>query len=153
MSFESKDTAAREGKGGGLQINPYLFFNGNCEAAFTYYAEILGGTIVAMLPHEGTPAAEQVPAEWLGKVLHAKLKIGDQFLMASDAPPGRFAPPQGFSVNINIESPQEAERIFEALAKDGKVTMPIGQTFWALRFGMLVDQFGTPWMINCQEAS
>jgi PhnB protein len=103
-----------------------------------------------MLTHEGTPAAEHVPAEWHKKILHAKMNIGDAVLMASDAPPGRFNQPQGFSVSLQIEDPAEAERKFQALAEGGVVTMPIGQTFWAKRFGMCVDQFGIPWMVNCQ---
>jgi PhnB protein len=133
-----------------MPINPYLFYNGNCEAAFNYYAKVLGGEIEAMLTHEGTPAAEHVPAEWHKKILHAKMNIDDAVLMASDAPPGRFNQPQGFSVSLQIEDPAEAERKFQALAEGGVVTMPIGQTFWAKRFGMCVDQFGIPWMVNCQ---
>jgi PhnB protein len=133
-----------------MQLNPYLFYNGNCEAAFNYYAKVLGGEIEAMLTHEGTPAAEHVPAEWRKKILHAKINIGREVLMASDAPPGRFNQPQGFSVSLQIEDPTEAERKFQALAEGGVVTMPIGQTFWAKRFGMCVDQFGIPWMVNCQ---
>ena len=133
-----------------MQLNPYLFYNGNCEAAFNYYAKVLGGEIEAMLTHEGTPAAEHVPAEWQKKILHAKMNIGREVLMASDAPPGRFNKPQGFSVSLNIEDPAEAERKFQALAEGGVVTMPIAPTFWAKRFGMCVDQFGIPWMVNCQ---
>jgi PhnB protein len=133
-----------------MPINPYLFYTGNCEAAFTYYAEVLGGEIEAMLPHEGSPASEHVPAEWQKKILHAKLNIGRDTLMGSDAPPGHFKQPQGFSVSLQIEDPEEAERKFHGLAEGGVVTMPIGQTFWAKRFGMCVDRFGIPWMVNCQ---
>jgi PhnB protein len=133
-----------------MQVNPYLFYNGNCEAAFKYYAKALGGEIEAMLTHEGTPASEQVPAEWQKKILHAKMNVGATVLMASDAPPGRHNKPQGFSVSLQIEDPTEAERKFRALAEGGVVTMPIAQTFWAKRFGMCVDQFGIPWMVNCQ---
>jgi len=73
--------------------------------------------------------------------------------MGSDAPPGRYEEPKGFSVSVQIKDPAEAERIFQALAENGKVQMPIQQTFWAARFGMLMDQFGIPWMINCEQAS
>src|ERR1700675_524339 len=100
-----------------MQLNPYLFFNGQCEAAFKFYAKILGGKIEAMMPHEGTPAAEHVPAEWRGKIMHARINIGAAVLMASDAPPGRFNQPQGFSVSLQIEDPAEAERKFQALAE------------------------------------
>jgi PhnB protein len=135
-----------------MQVNPYLLFTGQCEAAFNFYAQVLGGKIEAMMPHEGTPAAEHTPPEWLNKILHARMSIGDSVLMASDAPPGRQQQPQGFSVSLHVKTPAEAERIFKALSDKGTVTMPMGETFWAVRFGMLVDQFGIPWMINCEQA-
>jgi PhnB protein len=134
-----------------MQVNPYLLFNGHCEAAFKFYAMCLGGKIEAMIPHEGTPAATAVPPDWLKKIIHARMTVGDTVLMASDCPPGRFAKPQGFSVSLQIKDPAEAERVFHALTQNGTVTMPIQETFWAIRFGMLVDQFGIPWMINCQR--
>jgi PhnB protein len=77
--------------------------------------------------------------------------VGDNVLMGSDAPPDRFEKPQGISVSIQTDDPTEAERIFAALADNGLVTMPLQQTFWAIRFGMLVDRFGIPWMINCEQ--
>lgn len=137
-----------------MQLNSYLNFNGQCEAAFKFYAKCLNGKIEAMIPHEGTPAADHVPAEWRSKIMHARLAIGDQVLMGSDAPPSYFQKPQGFSVNIQVKEPAEADRVFKALGENGKATiMPIQQTFWAARFGMLVDQFGTPWMVNCEKAA
>ena len=134
-----------------MQMNPYLLFDGQCEAAFKFYAKLLGGKIEAMMTHEGTPAACQVPAEWGSKILHARLNLGGQILMGSDAPPDRQQKPQGFSINISVDSPAEAERLFQALEENGAVTMPIGETFWATRFGMLTDRFGIPWMINCER--
>ena len=136
-----------------MQLNPYLTFNGQCEAAFKFYEKCLGGKIEAMLTHEGTPAEQHVPPEWRKKILHARLTVGDQVLMASDAPPDRYEKPKGFSVSLNVNAPAEAERIFHALAENGKVQMPLEQTFWAIRFGMLVDRFGIPWMINCEQAA
>jgi PhnB protein len=132
-----------------MQVNPYLLFPGQCEAAFRFYAKCLGGEIKAMLSHEGTPAADQVPAEWRKKILHACLDLGDGVLMGSDCPPSRQEKPQGFSVSLQVQQPAEAERVFHALAENGTVRMPIAETFWAVRFGMLVDQFGIPWMVNC----
>ncbi|HEX8167408.1 MAG TPA: VOC family protein [Beijerinckiaceae bacterium] len=135
-----------------MQINPYLMFNGGCEEAFRLYERVLGGRIEIMLPHEG-PAAEHVPPEWRSKIMHARLVVGDMVLMASDAPPGRQGEGmEGFFVNVGVEDPAEAERIFHALAEGGTVRMPIQETFWAVRFGMLVDRFGTPWMVNCEKA-
>lgn len=133
-----------------MQVNPYLFFSGQCEEAFKFYAQCLGGKIETMLPHAGSPAEAHVPKEWGPKILHARLAIGDEVLMGSDAPPGHFSTPQGFSVSLSIKDKSEAERIFYALAENGKETMPFQQTFWATGFGMLVDRFGIPWMINCE---
>lgn len=135
-----------------MELNAYLLFDGNCEAAFRCYERVLGGRIEALLTYEGSPAAGQVPPDWQKKILHARLAVGDEALMGSDTPPGRYEPMKGFSVTISIREPREAERIFNALAEDGTVRMPIGETFWARRFGMLIDQFGTPWMINCERA-
>ena len=136
-----------------MKMNPYLTFGGNCEEAFKFYQKCLGGKIEAMMPHEGTPAEEHVPPEWRKKIMHACLKVGDMVLMASDAPPGRFEPMKGFSVTLVMTDPAEAERLFHALSENGTVQMPIQETFWAARFGMLVDRFGTPWMINCDKPS
>ena len=135
-----------------MQLNSYLFFNGQCEAAFKFYEKCLGGKIDAMLTHAGTPAEAQVPANWRDKIMHARLIVGDEVLMGSDAPPEHFQQPQGFSVALGVDDPAEAERIFNALADKGTVRMPIQQTFWAVRFGMLVDRFGVPWMINCEKS-
>jgi PhnB protein len=132
-----------------MQLSPYLTFDGRCEAAFKFYEKTLGAKIEAMIPHAGTPAEEHVPPEWRNKVIHASLSVGDGFLLASDAPPDRYEKPKGFSVSLQIKDQAEAERIFHTLAEGGTVQMPIQQTFWASRFGMLVDQFGIPWMINC----
>ncbi|HTM43215.1 MAG TPA: VOC family protein [Terriglobales bacterium] len=133
-----------------MQLNSYLHFNGRCEEAFKFYEKLFGGKIEAIFPHEGTPAAEHVPPEWRKKIMHARLCVGDQVLMGSDVPPGHYNSPQGFRVNISVKNPADAERIFKALADKGKVTMPLEKTFWAQRFGMVNDQYGTPWMINCE---
>ncbi len=118
------------------------FFTGECQKAFEFYAELLGGKIVAMTTHEQTPAAAHVPAEWRSEIIHARL--GNQVLMGSDAPPEHQQKPQGFSINISVDNPAEAERLFDALKEKGKVTMPLGETFWVVRFGMLIDRFGIP---------
>jgi PhnB protein len=125
-----------------MQLNPYLSFNGQCEAAFQFYERCLGGKIVAMFPHAGTPAEEHTPPEWRNKIMHARLAVGDETLMGSDVPPDQYKLPTGFSVSLQIKDPAEADRIFNALAENGKVQMPIQKTFWATRFGMVADQFG-----------
>ncbi len=100
-----------------MQLNPYLTFKGDCEAAFKFYEKVLGGKIEAMLPHEGTPAEEHVPPEWRKKIMHARLVVGDKVLMGSDAPPSCSEDMKGFSVTLGITDPAEAERIFHALGK------------------------------------
>ena len=132
-----------------MQLSPYLNFNGQCEAAFKFYERVLGGKIEAMITYAGTPAEEHAPPELRNKILHARLIVGSDALMGSDAPPDRYDAPKGFSVSLQIDAPADAERIFHALAENGIVQLPIQQTFWAERFGMLVDQFGIPWMVNC----
>jgi PhnB protein len=134
-----------------MKINPYLFFKGNCEEAFKTYADVLGGKIEAMLPHKGSPAEAHTPKEWHDKIMHAALKIGDQLLMASDAPPGHQSTMSGFSVSIEVPTVADAERVFAGLSKGGTVGMPLQETFFAKSFGMLTDRFGTRWMINCAK--
>ena len=136
-----------------MELNPYLTFNGRCEAAFKFYEKSLGGKIEMMFTHGQSPTADQVPPDWRDKVMHARMTVGGKVLMGSDAPPDRYEKPQGFSVSLSVTDPAEAERLFKALAENATIVMPIQQTFWATRFGMLVDQFGIPWMINCEQAS
>ena len=136
-----------------MQLNPHLHFNGECEAAFKFYEQCLGGKITFMMPHEGTPVGDQVPGAWRKKILHASLKVGDDVLMGADSPPDHYQKPQGFSVTLGMQDPAEAERVFHALAENGTVQMPLQETFWAARFGMLIDRFGIPWMINCEQAA
>jgi PhnB protein len=135
-----------------MKLNPCLTFNGQCRAAFKFYQQCLGGNIQTMMTWGDSPMADQVPSEWLDRIIHATLIVGETILMAGDAPPDRYEEPRGFSVTIQINDPADAETIFHALAENGTVQMPIQQTFWSPRFGMLVDQFGIPWMINCEEA-
>jgi PhnB protein len=134
-----------------MQLNPYLSFDGSCREAFAFYAEVLHGDIAAMLTYGETPMADRTPAELRGRIAHARLLVGDKVLMGADAPPGRHEPATGMSVILGLDDPAEAERVFAALAAGGSVTMPIEETFWARRFGMLTDRFGTPWMINCEK--
>ena len=132
-----------------MQVNPYLYYNGNCEAAFKYYQKVLGANIEAMMPHEGTPAEKDTPPEWQKKIMHARITIDGEMLMASDAPPGNYHQPQGFSVALHVEGLADAERKFKALAEGGTVNTAFAPTFFSKGFGMCVDQFGIPWMINC----
>ena len=137
-----------------MQVNPYLNFDGQCAEAFRFYAQVLGGTIEAMMTHGESPIAGQVPPGWHDRILHARLVVDDQVLLASDSPPEQYQKPQGLYVSLSIDKPADAQRIFDALAENGTVTMPFEKTFWAAGgFGMLVDRFGTPWMINCEQSA
>ena len=131
-----------------MQFNAYLNFDGDCRAAFTFYQQVLGGVILTMQTHGDSPMAAHTPPQWHDRILHARLVIGDQALLGSDSPPDQHATPQGFAVSLNTDSAEEAERIFAALAEGGSVQMPLQETFWAPRFGMVTDRFGTPWMVN-----
>jgi len=136
-----------------MQVNPYLFFHGNCEEAFKFYEKALGGKVDAMMTHGGSPMAKHVPPNWQSKIIHARFTIDGQVLMGSDVPPDSYKQPTGFSVSLSVKQAADAERIFQNLAEKGKVEMPLQETFWAVRFGMLVDRFGIPWMINCEKAA
>ncbi len=132
-----------------MQLNPHLTFNGQCEAAFRFYEKCLGGKITFMMTYGDSPVAEQTPPDRRTKILHATLALGDDRLTGADVPRESYQNPQGFSVSLQIADAAEADCIFKTLAEKGAVQMPVQETFWALRFGMLVDQFGTPWIINC----
>jgi len=132
-----------------MKLNTYLHFNGQCEAAFKFYADALGGKIQGMMRFGDSPMAKNVSPDWHNKIIHTTMTVGGIDLMGSDAPPDHFAKPQGFSVTINISDPAEAERIYKTLSPGGNIQMPLQETFWAVRFGQFTDKFGIPWMINC----
>jgi PhnB protein len=133
-----------------MKINPYLTFNGQCQAAFKFYEEVLHGKVVfSMTWGEMPEAAEQFPAEAQKLIMHTSLSVGEQTIMGADAPPDRYQQPQGINVSLHFKDIAEAERIFNALAESGDVTMPFQKTFWSPGFGMCKDQFGIPWMVNC----
>jgi PhnB protein len=135
-----------------MHVHPYLNFNGQCEAAFRFYAEATGSKIDAMMDFGSSPMAARMPAEARKLIIHASMRIGDTVLMGSDAPVERYSRPQGFSVSLVVDTPAEAERMFAALSAGGEVTMALQETFFAARFGMLTDKFGIPWMVNCEKA-
>jgi len=133
-----------------MTLNPHLTFSGQCETAFKFYERCLGGKIVTMLTYGNSPMEEQAPQEWQDKIMHATLTVGDYALMGTDIPVDQYEPAKGFHIVLGIDDPVDAERIFYALAENGTIRMPIGKTFWAVCFGMLIDQFGIPWEINCR---
>jgi PhnB protein len=138
-------------KEGRVQLYPNLTFNGQCEAALKFYEECLHGKTVFMMTYENAPMDLQTPSDWRKKIFHATFALAEFMFAGSDAPPGQYQKPQGFALQLNLSDPVEAERIFKALAENGTVQMPLQETFWARRFGVLVDQFGIPWLINCEK--
>jgi PhnB protein len=134
-----------------VQINPYLNFNGQCEAAFKFYEQVLGGKISFIMTWGEMPGAVQFPAETHKLIMHATLNVGDEVLMGADSPPGRYQQPKGMNVSLHLKDISEGERIFNALADSGTIQMPFEKTFWSPGFGMLIDKFGIPWMINCEQ--
>lgn len=136
-----------------MRFIPYLSFNGDCREAFEFYARTLGGEIRAMISHGETPAGEHVPANWQDKIINAYLVTDGAELMGADTPPDIGpATPTGFSVSIQIDDEDRAKSIFDAFADGGSVLMPFEEAFWAKKFGMVTDRYGTPWMINCGMA-
>jgi len=133
-----------------MKLTPYLSFNGQCEEAFKLYAQCLHGKIEFLMTYDSRPAEFPVPPEWHKKIMHATLSVGDQILQGADVMPGGYQKPQGFTLTLGLKDVAEAERIFKALAEKGTVGMPLQETFWAARFGMLTDRFGIPWAINCE---
>jgi PhnB protein len=136
-----------------MKLNTNLHFNGNCEAALKFYEQALGAKVVMMLRYAESPMAKETPQEMSQKIMHGRISIGDNIIMGSDAPPGRFHAPTGFSINIGVDTPEEAKRLFDALSEKAEINMPFAETFWAHGFGMLTDQFGVPWMVNCEKAA
>jgi PhnB protein len=134
-----------------MKINPYLSFNGACKQAFTFYADVLHGQIPMMMTYADAPPGMPTSPESRDQVMHARLLVGDQVLMGSDAPSGCYKAVQGVHVTLNVETPAEAERIYNALVDGGSAQMPLQETFWAQRFAMFSDKYGTAWMINCEK--
>lgn len=135
-----------------MAFHPYLFFGGNCRDAFTRYQEIFGGELV-LLPMGETPTDDPLPPEQADLIIHAALTFGDNLLMGSDDPTtDDFGPVQGMMVTYSAGDVDEATRVFDALADDGKITSPLAPTFFSPAFGMCVDRFGTPWMVDTEGA-
>ncbi len=133
-----------------MKLLANLDFDGECREAFTAYAAILGGEIRAMLSHRDMPdMGPPVPEERMDRIIHAWLDVGDQSLMGQDV--RDFDGRKGFGVTVQTDTPEDAHRIFTALAEGGHVQMPIGKQPWSEAFGVLVDRWGIPWVIDTAE--
>jgi PhnB protein len=134
-----------------MKLHTYLNYGGNCEQAFRFYEQHLGGTITMMMRHGEAPNASEVPPEWQHAVLHARISIGGTELLGADIPPDRFQPIRSAYLSLALDSVEEAERIYDLLSRGGQIFMPMQETFFAFRFAMLRDQFGTSWMLLHQK--
>jgi PhnB protein len=130
-----------------MQLNTYLNYGGNCEQAFRFYEEHLGGKITFLTRHGDQPNAASVPPEWKNAVLHARMTLGGTDLLGADIPPDRFQPMRSAYLTLSLASVEEAERIYRLLNEGGEIFMKMEETFFAKRFAMLRDKFGTSWMI------
>ena len=135
-----------------MRIYTYLNYGGNCRQAFEFYAEQLGGTITMLVTHGEQPEANRVPPERRNAVLHARIDIGDTTILGADVPPERFQPMRSAYLSLLVDSVEEAERLYALLSEGGQVFMPMEETFFAHRFAMLRDRFGTSWMLLHERA-
>ena len=132
------------------QFQPYLVFNGQCGEAMRFYERVLGAKVEVIMKMGDAPEpCPGMPPDAKDLVMHARISIGERALMASDAMPGQpYEGMKGFSVALVYPTVDEARRVFDALSEGGQVVMPMNKTFWAESFGMLVDRYGAPWMVN-----
>jgi PhnB protein len=130
-----------------MKLITYLNYGGNCEQAFRFYEQHLGGKITMMMTHGQQPNPQDVSPDWKNAILHARMTIGETELMAADVPPDRFQPMRSAYLSLLVNSIDEAERIYALLSNGGQIFMPMEETFFAVRFAMLRDKFSTSWMI------
>ncbi len=130
-----------------MKLNTYLNYGGNCAQAFRFYEKHLGGKITMMMTHAQQPNAQGVPPEWKDAILHARIELGGTELLGADVPPDRFQPMRSAYVSLTVDSTGEAERIYALLSEGAEIFMPMQETFFASRFAMLRDRFGTSWML------
>lgn len=138
-----------------MQIQPYLFFDGRCEEALEFYRRAIGAKIEMMMRFKDSPEPPQpgmIAPGSENKIMHSAFRVGESAVMASDGSCNGKPDFQGFSLSLNLATAAEADRAFAALAEGGKVNMPLAQTFWSERFGMLVDRYGVAWMVNVVQA-
>ena len=134
-----------------MTLRTYLNYGGNCAQAFRFYEQHLGGKITSLMTQDQMPGGNVAP-EMKDSVMHARLEIGDTTILGSDVPPDRFQPMRSVYLSLSLKSSEEAERMFALLAEGGETFMPMAETFFAYRFGMLRDRFGTSWMIIHEKA-
>lgn len=134
-----------------MELSAHLCFDGQCEDAFRTYERLLGGTIRTMLAYGDSPMAEEVPPQWRRRIVHATLEWNGHTLLGADVLPDDYERPRGFFVTLGVEGLARARFLFEALAEGGEVRLPFQETFWSPGFGVLIDRFGVPWEVNCEQ--
>ncbi len=134
-----------------MKLDIYINYRGTCEEAFRFYEEHLGGRITMVQRHGDQPKREGIPAGWEQKILHARIEIGDTVLMGADIPAAE--PMRSAYLSLRVDSDAEAERIYALLADGGEIFVKLDKTFYASRFGMLRDRFGTSWMVMNEEGN
>lgn len=130
-----------------MKLHTHLNFGGNCEQAFRFYEQHLGGKITMMLTHGEMPGANDVSPDWQKAILHARMTIGEAELWGNDVPEDHFQPMRSVYLSLSVSNTDEAERIYALLSDGGQIFMPMQETFFAVRFGVLRDKFGTSWEI------
>jgi len=131
-----------------MTLGTHLTFPGTCEAAFRFYERVLDGKIGLLQTYGESPGGELVAPEWRGKIIHASITVDGRELAGADLRPEEYEKPRGFFLLLGIAGVPKAERVFQALAENGVVHMPLQKTFWSPAFGVVVDSFGVPWEIN-----
>lgn len=134
-----------------MRLHTFLNYGGNCEQAFRFYAEHLGGKITMLMRRAEQPDQPVTWPGWESSIQYASLDLGETQLMGSDVPPDRFQPMRSAYLTLTVDGAGEAERIWTLLADGGQILMPMEETFFAVRFGQLRDRFGTSWMILCPK--
>ncbi len=135
-----------------MRVSAHLCFDGQCRAAFHFYQEVFGGRIASMLSYGESALAQQTPPHLRERIVHASLLLGEHELLGADVMPEDYRPPSGFFVLMSFPDAGQATRVFAALAQRGEIRLPFQPSFWSAGFGVVVDRFGTPWEIGCEQA-
>jgi PhnB protein len=133
-----------------MHISTYLNFNGECARAISFYEEAIGAKLLFKMTWGESPMAKDCPPGTQDLIMHSTLTVGDGQILCADSPPDHYKKPAGMNVSLHVKDKADGERLFKALSEGGNVTMPFEQTFWSPGFGMCVDRFGIPWMINTE---
>lgn len=136
-----------------MKVSTYLNFKGDCADALNFYEQAIGARVLFKMTWGESPMAKDLGAEMQGMIMHSTLQVGEGQIMCADSPPDRYEKPAGMSVSLHVKDPAEGEKLFNSLAAGGNTVMPFQKTFWSPGFGMCVDKYGIPWMINTEEAN